>query len=373
MAVRNHFARTGPWRRCWPAAIALVSILGVAGCTQGDARQGESPPQGIVLNLGGRIALLDDFNSEPEVVADRPAGTEHLDVYRLTAHRQLVGGQIVGILDGAVVAIDPKSPGQQVVLGPATSWFPAADGSSVWAVTPEPAAGACAGQHVAESVRSRFRVSRFPLSGRPAQKTYELPCGLRPFAETPQGIAALQVTHVGGHREHTDLVLLNADATAVRQRIAQDSSSLAAEGRRILWRESSCGGARTCIKLYDSQGMKTATAPRCAEGTTVGRGTLDATGRWYASAISTDDGFRLAVLDLERGSCKDLGRNASLDDNQDLDGGSLSGSWARANLLVLNSINGAFTSYNAVSGEQVERKKSLDVSGVAQVWGARTE
>ncbi|MGA5067262.1 hypothetical protein ACPB9E_26420 [Streptomyces exfoliatus] len=352
------------------AVIAGAAALGVAACSQ--AGQGESSSHGIVVNLGGRIAVLDGIDAEPEVVADHPEGTERLDVYRLTAPKQLADGHIVGILDGTLVAIDPKAPDRQVVLGPATSWFAAADGSSVWAVTEEPAATVCSGQAGAESVRSRFSVSDFPVSGRPAQKTYALPCGLRPFAETPHGIAALQVSHVDSNREHTDVVLLNADATAVRQRLARDSSSLAAEGRRILWRESSCGGP-TCVKVYDSKTMKTATAPGCPAGTIVGRGTLDATGRWYASAISTDDGFRLAVLDLERGGCEDLGRNASLDDNQDLDGGSLSGSWAGANLLVLDSVNGALTSYNAVSGKQLERKKSLDVSGVAQVWGARTE
>ncbi|WP_024756007.1 hypothetical protein [Streptomyces exfoliatus] len=352
------------------AAIAVVTTLGVAGCTQG-AGQEESPPRGVVVNLGGRVSILDDINAHPDVVADRPEGTERLDVYRLTAPKQLADGLIVGILDGAVVAIDPKTPDQQVVLGPATSWFAAADGSGVWAVTEDPTSSACAGQPIAESGRSRFSVSKFPVSGRPAQTTYTLPCGLRPFAETSRGIAALQVTDAGSNREHTDLVLLNADATAVRQTLAKDSSSLASEGGRLLWKESSCDST-DCIKVYDSKAMKTVTAPECAEGTIVGRGTLDATGRWYASAIATDSGFRLAVLDLDRGSCKDLGANAVLDGDQDLDG-ALSGTWAQANLLVLDSTTGALTSFNAVSGKQVERKQSLDVSGLAQVWGARTE
>ncbi|WP_309049847.1 hypothetical protein [Streptomyces sp.] len=368
MAVQNHSARTSPWWRHRLTAVVLAAALGTAGCTEGD----ESAPRGIVVNLGGRIAVLDKIDSEPDIVVERPEGTERLDVYKLTAPRQLTTGHIIGISDGAVVAIEPAKPEQQALLGPATSWFPTADGKKIWAVSEEPAATACAGQQTPASVNSRFTVTEYDTSGRPSQRTHTLQCGLQPLAETDQGIVAAQTTTEDDtSRARTDLVLLDSDTMTPRQSLAQDAVLLAAGGHRLIWKQTDCDGA-ACMKAYDAQDKGTANAPQCTQGEAVGRGSLDATGRWYASAIRVDGGYRLAVLDLDEDSCKDLGTNTALAGNQDLDG-PLSGTWSKSNLLVLDSATGALTSFNAVSGKQDRRLKNLDVTDDGQVWGARTD
>ncbi|MEU3746777.1 MULTISPECIES: hypothetical protein [Streptomyces] len=348
--------------------MVLAAALGAAGCSEGD----EGPPRGIVVNLGGRIAVLDKIDSQPDIVVERPEGTERLDVYKLTAPRQLETGHIIGISDGSVVAIEPAKPEQQVLLGPATSWFPTADGKKIWAVSEEPADTACAGQQTSASVQSRFTVTEYETSGRPSQRTHTLQCGLRPLAETDQGIVAAQTTTEDDtSRARTNLVLLGSDTTTVRQSLAQDAVLLAVGGHRLIWKQNDCDGAE-CMKVYDAQEKDTANAPQCAQGETVGRGSLDATGRWYASTIRSDGGYRLAVLDLDEDSCKDLGTNAALAGNQDLDG-PLSGTWSKANLLVLDSATGALTSFNAASGKEVRRPKNLDVTDDGQVWGARAD
>ncbi|MBN0049094.1 hypothetical protein JS756_34450 [Streptomyces actuosus] len=347
--------------------------MGAAGCAQDDVA--DEGPRGIVLDLGGRVAVLDDINAKTKIVAERPDGTERLDVYRLTDSRQLASGQILGIQNGSVVAVDPRAPQKAVVLAPATSWFPATTENTVWAVTEEPAATACTGDEIPESVRARFTITEQAISGRPSGRTLTLPCGLQPIAETPLGILAQQTVRdvpASGNAKtaQTRIVVLDTNATAVDQVFDESATILSTAGSRLLWKQDECDGT-TCVKAYDT-GTKATTVPTCAKGSLVGRGVLDRTGRWYASAIQSDDGTHLAVLDLARNKCTDLGSNPSLSDNNDLNG-DVAASWSRFNLLVLDARSGSLTSIDAESGKKVVRDQALDVTQGAQVWGALTK
>ncbi|MEU9009563.1 hypothetical protein AB0D12_07220 [Streptomyces sp. NPDC048479] len=374
MAVQIRSVSQACFQRRWLVAAAALGLIGTAGCAQGDAA--DKTPRGIVVNLGGRIAVLEDINAKAKIVAERPEGTERLDVYQLTESRQLASGQILGIQDGSVVAIDAHTPQKAVVLAPATSWFPASRENAVWAVTEEPAATGCAGDKLPESVRARFTMTEHAVSGRPSRRTLALPCGLQPIAETSKGILAHQTTGdvpASGNAKtaQTRIVLLNKNATAIDQVLEESATILSAAGPRVVWKQDDCNAA-TCVKAYDTGTKAAPKVPTCAKGYPVGRGVLDQSGRWYASAIHADDGTHLAVLDLAQNKCTDLGDNQSLSDNNDLNA-DVAATWTKFSLLVLDARSGSLTSINAPSGKQEARDQDLDITQGAQVWGALTE
>ncbi|WP_327686140.1 hypothetical protein [Streptomyces sp. NBC_00467] len=330
---------------------------------------------GIVINLGGRVAVLDDINAKPKIVADRPEGTERLDVYKLTDPRQLPSGQILGIQDGSVVAIDPQAPQKAVTLTSATRWFPSVQNTQVWAINEEPVTTGCEGETIPESVRARFSMTELAVSGGPSRRTLVLPCGLEPFAETSKGIIAQQTTEddpVSGNATvaRTRVVLLDKNATAVSQVLEESATILAAAGSRTVWKRDNCNGA-ACLKLHDTETKAVRKAPTCTAGELVGRGAFDQSGRWYASAVRGNNGYHLALLDLDQDKCKDLGSNTNLSGNHDLDA-DVTATWSQSNLLVLDSLSGSLTSVSALSGKQEARDQDLDVSEGAQVWGTLT-
>lgn len=168
MATAQGSLRDTRHRRLGLVAVCAVTALaaaGVSGCSQ-DAAD-EQPSQGFVTNLGGEIAVLEGMDGKPEIVGQRPDGTETLDTYRLTAPRQLDTGDIVGIRDGEVVAISPDDPVKAPSLGQATAWFPSVDKGKVWAVTEQTAAD-CEGRGLPTTVRAKYTVAEHETSGRPA-------------------------------------------------------------------------------------------------------------------------------------------------------------------------------------------------------------
>ncbi|MEW2084440.1 hypothetical protein [Streptomyces sp. NPDC005283] len=353
-------------------AVALLVTVGTTGCSQDSAE--DRPARGIVVNLGGEVALLNDLDAKPEIVGKRPDGTEALDAYRLTDPRQLRSGEIVGIHDGGAVSLTPEHPDRSVLLGEATAWFPAADGKKLWTVTEGSTAAECGGQELPRTVRAKFTVTKRETTGRPSRQIVPLSCGIEPVAETAQGILAHQttgdLTAGKGAKAKTSVVLLNKDGTAVARVLAEAATALASSANRVVWRPDDCS-ASTCVKTYDAQENKTKDAPDCEGGNPIGAGVIDPSGRWYATAVGAAGGSRVAVLDLDRNSCRDLGKFPSLlDSDSDLDK-TLAAAWSGSNLILLDQRSGELATLNAPSGRLERRDKAMSFTGGAQIWGAR--
>ncbi|MEV6617287.1 hypothetical protein AB0N31_26230 [Streptomyces sp. NPDC051051] len=362
-------------RRCGALlALGLVTAMATAcgpGEDDGDSR---SAPHDIVVNLGGEVVVLDDLNASPRVVGPRPAGAENADAYRLAGPRQLASGQIIGIRDGGVVAIEPSKPGTAVLLGQAGAWFPAADGKRLWAVTEEPADTACNGLDLPQSVVARYTVTRYETSGRPSRTTSKAACGLRPVADTSRGLLALRTTgDTGGGgtgvRAVTDLVLLDDRANTATETVATNASLVATAGNRVIWRDDTCGKG-TCTHVYDLDKRKNAPAPSCEGGDTVGVGTLDPSGHWYLSALRTN---RLAILDLNDNTCQEQELDAlPAAGSSDLDE-TFGIAWSGPHVLLLDQRSGALTAVDASHHKTDKRTEPLPVGNQAQIWSASTE
>ncbi|MEV1062606.1 hypothetical protein [Streptomyces sp. NPDC050263] len=364
---------TTRWQRCG-ALLGLGVLAALAtGCGSGnDDGESQPAPHDIVVNLDGEVAVLDDLDASPRVVGPRPAGAEDADAYRLANPRQLASGMIVGMRDAGVVAIAPSEPGRAVLLGPAGAWFPSTDGKQLWAVTEEPADTACAGQRLPQTVTTRFTVSKYETTGRPSRTSLTLPCGLRPLADTSQGLLAVRTTGdaVGsgnGVRAKTEIVLLNAQASAAVKTIAADASVVATSNNRVIWRDDVCSKGN-CTQAYDLKKRKSEQVPSCEGGDTVGVGTLDHSGRWYASDLRSN---HLAILDLSRNTCRDLDISPALD-SSDIEH-TFGVAWSGQSLLLLDERSGDLTSINAVNSKIDKRVKPLRVVNKAQIWGAATD
>ncbi|WP_445044657.1 hypothetical protein [Streptomyces sp. SAS_272] len=358
-------------------AAVVTIVLGASGLLACDnasgGAEGTAPPQGIVLDLDGQVAVLPEVGSKPKVVGPRPAGTEKLDAYQLDSPRQLASGRIAAVRRGNLVAISPDTPTRATLVAPASDWFMSSDGQHVWAVTEEPAATACAGTGSAQGVTAKYTAAEHETNGRPSHHILKLPCGYEPVADTPKGLLAQQTTGStaqsgNGSRSTTRIVIMNAAATSAARTLTEDGTVIDAARQRVVWHDDNCSRG-SCFNVYDTGRGKSSALPACLEDQPVGIGELDSSGRWYTTIEQTAEGKRLAVLDLEKGGCKDLGAFPSLelgDANLDT---ALPVAWTGANLLALDTRSGELTSYNAASGKSEERVR-LSVGDGAQVWGA---
>ncbi|MFE3070544.1 hypothetical protein [Streptomyces sp. NPDC059247] len=354
----------------WLAAAALGPLM-LTGCSSDESQA--APPRGIVLNLGGSIGVLDEIDSPVRIAAKRPADAEPgEDIHTLSEQSQLSSGEIVGVDDGTLVSLEPARPERATVLGPAVTWFPSQREHQAWAVTEQPAPTACGGKDLPESVTARYAVRQYDLSGRPGPEGYALPCGIRPLADSAQGLIGLLTTaddsSVGNAKKaRTDIVLLDAKTRLPTRTLARDASVVSTGPSRVIWRQEGCGKSG-CVTAYDTAADKNTPLPDCTAGTPAGRGVLSADGRWYATALNTTTAAdHLAVLDLTEGDCKDLGQPANLS-GTDLDG-PFEVAWSRTNLLTLDTTNGALTNFDAVSGQRTDRESNLPITGTAQIWG----
>lgn len=358
---------TGRLRRC-AALMSVGTLATLAACGPG-SDDSQSAPHDIVVNLAGEVVSLDDLNARPHVTGPRPAGAEDADAYRLAGPRELASGEVVGIRDDGVVAIEPRKPDRAVLLGPAAAWFPSVDRKQLWAVTEEPAATACAGKELPTTVSARFTVTRYEPSGRPSHETFSLPCGLRPVADTSEGLLALRTTGdaggtATGAREVTDIVLLNAKADATAKTVATNASVIAAAGQSVIWRDDTCDKG-PCTHRYNLEKGKSTGVPSCKSGDPVGVGTLDASGRWYASALRTN---RLALLDLHEGTCRELDALPAAGAG-DLEQ-TYSLTWSGSNLLLLDQRSGTLSYVDAPAAKVVKRTEPLPVVNEGQIWSA---
>jgi hypothetical protein len=353
-------------------ALGVLAAFGAA-CGPGNS-DSQSPPRDIVLNLGGEVATLKDLEARPQVIGARPAGADSADAYRLASPRQMASGDVVGIRDGGVVAIQPDKPSRAVLLGQASAWFPSSDGKQLWAVTEEPAETACAGQQVPKSVSARFTVHKYETTGRPARTTLALACGLQPIADTSRGLLAMRTTGDAettstGARAVTDIVLLNSRGDAATETIATNASVVSASSQRVIWRNDTCSKSN-CTYAYEVDPKKSIPVPSCKAGDTVGVGTLDPSGRWYVTALRAN---RLAILDLDENTCRDLDTPPEQDSsNSDL-GETFTTTWAGPNLLLLDQRTGTLASINAATGTSDQRTDPLPVTNQAQFWSANVD
>ncbi|MDI2129188.1 hypothetical protein [Yinghuangia seranimata] len=318
--------------------------------------------------MDGDILVLDRTDAEPRTVVARPDGVD-VAAGRLAAdfagRRQLPAGDLVGLRDGTLISVVVGKPEEAVLLAPASSWFAGADGTVVWAVTQAPPDQACAGEQVPEPLRRQFAMNDFAPNGRPGRHAVVLPCGFEPVADTPQGVVAQRATAAA---PRPALVVMDRQGTAAAATVTEDGEALAAAGTRVVWKDNGCA-REPCTQVYDTAKGRSAPLPACAAGPVAGRGVIDATGRRYAGIVRAADGSRLAVLDLDGGTCTDLGPVGLTPADNDLDH-AVAASWSGANLLVLDSRTGALTSHNAATHRTETRARPLRITEGAQVWGA---
>ncbi|MET9078624.1 hypothetical protein ABZX95_42365 [Streptomyces sp. NPDC004232] len=355
-------------RRGALVGVGVLVALAAACRPGGDGDSTSSAPHDVVVDLGGEVAVLKDLNAQPRIVGARPPGAEDADAYRLDSPRQLASGEVVGVRDGGVVAIEPRTPGRAVLLGQASAWFPSADGKDLWAVTEESADTACAGQELPQSVSARYTATRYETSGRPSRTKLTLPCGMKPVADTPKGLLAERTTGDtgtgSGGRAVTDIVVLNARADAATKTIATNASAVAAAGNRVIWRDDACNTG-SCTHFYDAGERKSNRVPSCKAGDTVGVGTLDPSGRWYASILRSN---KLAILDLDKGTCREPDALATTN-SSDVDA-TFAAAWSGQHLMLLDQRSGTLVSADASSNNVHKRSKPLSVVNQAQIWGA---
>ncbi|MEU0603664.1 hypothetical protein ABZ484_36390 [Streptomyces sp. NPDC006393] len=164
----------------------------------------------------------------------------------------------------------------------------------------------------------------------------------------------------------TDIVVLNARVDAAVTTIATNASVVASADNRVIWRDDACSTGK-CTRSYDVGKRKSKALPPCKGGDTVGVGTVDPGGRWYASVLDSD---RLAVLDLDDGKCRELDA-LSPTDSSDLEQ-TFAVAWAGENLMMLDQRSGTLTSVDASSNKIDQRSEPLSVVNQAQIWGAGT-
>jgi len=362
--------------RGWLRGLAVtVAVTVLASCSQGEEDAKAGPARGIVVDLGGRLAVLDSLDAEPRIVGEREEDTEKFDGYHLTGPRRLAeGGRIVGIRQGTAVAVSAEDPMRAVLVAPAADWFPSSDGKRLWTVTEQPTDVACQGQQLPKTVRARYTAADHEPSGRPARRTLTLPCGYRPVAESIEGLVAEQTTADTPTEgtvavARTRVVLMDRAGTAAARTVTESGTALGAAGKHILWRGDGCTQA-ACTQVYDTLRHASGPVPSCPSGTPVGRGALDPTGRWYATVLRADDGDRVAVLDLDRNGCKDVGRFAGLPEGDKDLGDGLTVSWSGAELLLLDATGGELHGMDARTGRTEHRNRRLELGDGAQIWGA---
>jgi hypothetical protein len=100
----------------------------------------------------------------------------------------------------------------------------------------------------------------------------------------------------------------------------------------------------------------------------VGVGTLDPSGRWYATDLRTN---RLAILDLDQNTCRELDELPS-PDSSDVEQ-TFGVAWSGPSLLLLDQRSGALTSINASNNKVNKRAEPLPVVNQAQIWSAATD
>jgi hypothetical protein len=135
----------------------------------------------------------------------------------------------------------------------------------------------------------------------------------------------------------------------------------------VIWRDDACSKGN-CTHVYDLETRKSTRAPLCKSGDTVGVGTLDPSGRWYATDLRTN---RLAILDLDQNTCRELDELPS-PDSSDVEQ-TFGVAWSGPSLLLLDQRSGALTSINASNNKVNKRAEPLPVVNQAQVWSAATD
>lgn len=354
---------------------ACAAGLLLAGCG-GPGVPLSGPPTGVVLDRGGAVQVLDRMpGGHLRTVAgsSRASGSDPL---ALTDVRQLSPRRIAGLRQGRLVTLDPAHPATARAVAPATGWFPDSAGTGAWTVTEPVTARPCPDYPGGSSPMPRYRLEHRRLSNGSVERSpFLLPCGTRPLADTASGFL-VETVPAGAHPDHGEVpteirIVARGDFHVVRQ-LAADASLFDAAGGTVLYATSACA-AEPCVHVVRPGARSRPRVGRLPHGgDLIGSGTLDATGRYLASASVSPDGdtFTLVVCDLRTGSVKDLGGYRTPTPGvvgvlaQDMP--SL---WSGSRFLFADPDTGVLTAYDAASGRR-QRWTGLGTAVDAEVWGA---
>ena len=332
-----------------------------------------------MLDLAGQVEVLADLTgSAPQPTAGTATPGSASDPLALRQVAQLAPNLVVGIegSQGQLATVNPQAPGTPNLIpsGHALSWFPAADGHDLWAVrmsTDQSCPTVAKGQiHL-----PRYQLGELDATGKMLEPFRLLGCGVLPISESTKGVVAKELTTATDTGTPSGRVLTNLDLLDAHDAptpLITDTNPLAAAGDTVVLAPRQCTKG-SCVDTYNTAtGQRSPLPVGAGDKVAVGAGTLDSTGRYYATAVldNATHATQLVVVDTKTGTATAVGPYSTYnapnpgslaDDMPDV--------WSGDRFLALDPSTSTLLSYDA-SSDKTTTHTGLDLKSSSGVWGA---
>jgi len=368
-----------------PAAVIAASVcllLSVAACASTTSSSSPSlsgTPKGIVLDLAGQVEVLADLaGGAPHATAGTATPGSASDPLALRQVAQLSATLVVGIegSQGQLATVNPQAPGTPNLLasGHALSWFPAANGRDLWAVRMSTDQSCPLVEH-GQIHLPRYQLGELDTTGTMIEPFRLLGCGVLPISESSKGLVIKELTTATDTGTPSGRVLTNLDLLGTQDALKPlitDTNPLAAAGDTVVIAPRQCTSG-SCVATYNlATGRQSALPVGSGDKVATGAGTLDPTGRYYATAVldNATHTTQLAVVDIQAGTATSIGAYSTYTAPSP---GSLADDmpsvWSGDRFLALDPSTSTLLSYDASSGKTATHS-GLDLKSSSGVWGA---
>lgn len=332
-----------------------------------------------MLDLAGQVEILADVaGGAPQATAGTATPGSAGDPLALRQVAQLSPTLVVGIegSQGQLATVNPQAPGAPNLIpsGQALSWFPAANGHDLWAVRMSTDQSCPAVEH-GQIHLPRYQLGELDAAGSMIEPFRLLGCGVLPISESAKGLIVKELTTATDTGTPSGRVLTNLDLLGAQDALKPlitDTNPLAAAGDTVVIAPRQCTTG-SCVATYNvSTGRQTALPVGSGDKAAAGAGTLDPTGRYYATAV-LDNGTHataLVVVDIKNGTATSIGAYSTYTAPSP---GSLADDmpsvWSGDRFLALDPSTSSLLSYDASSGK-TGTHTGLDLKSSSGVWGA---
>jgi hypothetical protein len=329
--------------------------------------------------LAGQVEVLADLaGAAPQATAGTATPGSASDPLALRQVSQLSPNLVVGIegSQGQLATVNPQSPGAPNLIpsGHALSWFPAANGNGLWAVRMS-TDQSCPTIENGQIHLPRYQLGELDTTGTMLEPFRLLGCGVLPISDSSKGLVAKELTTRTDSGTPDGRVLTNLDLLGANDAptpLITDTNPLAAAGDTVVIASRQCTKG-SCVATYNvATGHQTALPVGNADAIAVGAGSLDPTGRYYATAVldNTTHTTQLVVADIKAGTATTVGAYSTYTAPSP---GSLADDmpsvWSGDRFLTLDPSTSALLSYDASSGKTTTHT-GLDLKSSSGVWGA---